>query len=57
MKFLDEYTIGKIHIYKSDRKKWLPAILERVDASQIPKYYGGDLTDADGNIQCLEKVN
>ena len=38
-------------------KKWLPAVLERVDPSQLPKYYGGDLTDADGNPKCLEKFH
>lgn len=56
-KFLDEYTISKINIYKHNQSKWLPAILERVDASYLPKYYGGELTDSDGNIKCLEKIH
>ena len=30
-------------------------ILERVDSSNLPAYYGGSLTDADGNPKCLEK--
>lgn len=55
-KFLDEYTLSKIHIFKCNRNKWLPAILERVDSSNLPAYYGGTLTDADGNPKCLEKI-
>lgn len=55
-KFLDEYTLSKIHIFKCNRNKWLPAILERVDRSNLPAYYGGTLTDADGNPKCLEKI-
>lgn len=55
-KFLGEYTIDKIKIYKSDQNKWLPAILQRCDASQIPKYFGGTQTDEDGNPKCLSKL-
>lgn len=55
-KFLDEYTISKVNIYKNNPSKWLPAILERVDPSNLPKYYGGELTDSDGNPKCLEKI-
>lgn len=55
-KFLDEYTLSKINIFKNDRKKWTAAILERIDASQLPQYYGGDMTDADGNPKCVEKI-
>jgi hypothetical protein len=55
-KFLDEYTLSKINIYKQNRNKWLPAILERVDPSHLPKFYGGALTDSDGNPKCVEKI-
>ncbi|XP_029732332.1 SEC14-like protein 2 [Aedes albopictus] len=55
-KFLGEYTIDKIKIYKSDRNKWLPAILDRCPASQIPKYFGGTMTDEDGNPKCEKKL-
>ncbi|CAO1334850.1 unnamed protein product [Diamesa tonsa] len=55
-KFLDEYTLSKIHIFKCNKNKWLPAILERMDSSNFPAYYGGTLTDADGNPKCLEKI-
>lgn len=55
-KFLDEYTLSKIMIYKNDSKKWLPKMLEHVDRSQIPKYYGGTQTDEDGDPKCMHKV-
>lgn len=55
-RFLDEYTLGKILIFKQDSKKWLPKMLEHVDASQIPKYFGGTQTDEDGDPRCLHKV-
>lgn len=31
-------------------------MLEHVDASQIPKYFGGTQTDEDGDPRCLHKV-
>lgn len=55
-RFLDEYTLGKILIFKQDSKKWLPKMLEHVDASQIPKYFGGTQTDEDGDPKCMHKV-
>uniref|UniRef100_A0A336MG47 CSON000939 protein n=1 Tax=Culicoides sonorensis TaxID=179676 RepID=A0A336MG47_CULSO len=54
-KFFDEYTLSKIQIYRADRNKWLPVLLEKVDKSQLPKYLGGELTDDDGNPRC-EKI-
>ncbi|XP_055323322.1 SEC14-like protein 4 [Sitodiplosis mosellana] len=56
-RFLDEYTLGKILIFKQDSKKWLPKMLEHVDPSQIPKYFGGTQTDEDGDPKCMHKVN
>jgi len=58
-KFLDEYTLSKIFIYKSDRKKWLPVLLENIDASQLPLYYGGTMVDADNNDdpKCAHKIS
>lgn len=31
-------------------------MLERIDPSVLPKYYGGEMTDPDGNPKCLEKI-
>lgn len=55
-KFLNAYTLSKIQIYKSDQKKWLPKILEKVDISQVPLYYGGTMTGENGDPKCLNKV-
>ncbi|CAH1987338.1 unnamed protein product [Acanthoscelides obtectus] len=48
-KFLNEYTLGKIQIFKSDPKKWKPALLSNITPENLPKHYGGSLTDPDGN--------
>lgn len=55
-KFLNEYTLGKIQIFKNDPKKWKKALLENIDANNLPKYYGGDLVDPDGNPKYTTKV-
>ncbi|KAJ6642069.1 SEC14-like protein 2 [Pseudolycoriella hygida] len=54
--FLDTYTLSKIFIFKNDSKKWLPKLLEHVDESQLPTYFGGQMTDDDGNPKCLSKI-
>lgn len=56
-KFLDEYTLSKIHIYKQESNKWLPELLAQVDKSQIPQYFGGTMTDPDGSPKCMTKVS
>lgn len=55
-KFLDEYTLSKIMIFKADQKKWLPQILDRVDKSQLPLYYGGTLVGVNGDPKCQDKI-
>lgn len=55
-RFLDEYTLSKILIFKQDSKKWLPKLLDHVDPSQLPKYFGGTQTDEDGDPKCMHKV-
>lgn len=30
--------------------------MQRVDASSLPAYFGGQLTDKDGNPKCLENI-
>lgn len=55
-RFLNEYTLGKIQIFKNDPKKWKAAILANIEPDQIPAYYGGSLTDPDGNPRYATKV-
>ncbi|KAI9561272.1 hypothetical protein GHT06_012228 [Daphnia sinensis] len=47
----------KIKIFAADKNEWLPAILEEIDADQLPSFYGGTLTDPDGNPKCPSKFN
>lgn len=56
-KFLNEYTLAKIQIYKNDQKKWKKVLREHIDGDNLPKYYGGDLVDPDGNPKYITKVS
>lgn len=56
-KFLDEYTISKIFLFKTNSEKWLPRLLEQIDASQLPKCFGGTMTDPDGSPLCKTIIN
>ncbi|XP_046475305.1 SEC14-like protein 2 isoform X1 [Neodiprion pinetum] len=54
--FLNEYTLSKIQIYKADPAKWKPAVLRTISADQLPKHFGGTLTDPDGNPRLTTKI-
>lgn len=55
-KFLHEYTISKIKVFKSDPIKWKAAVREVVDGDNLPKHWGGDMVDPDGDPRCPSKV-
>lgn len=55
-KFMDDYTLSKIQIYKVDPVKWQTAILKLIPKDQLPAYLGGTLTDSDGNPRYTSKV-
>lgn len=54
--FLNEYTLQKIQIIKSDPRKWQPMLLEIIERDQLPAHFGGTLTDPDGNPRYATKV-
>lgn len=54
--FMHQVTIDKVRIYGTDKKEWSTALLEDIDASQLPAYYGGTMTDPDGDPKCPSKV-
>lgn len=54
--FLHDATLNKIFIFGSDKKQWSAALLEEIDADQLPVHYGGTLTDPDGNPRCIARV-
>lgn len=54
--FMNEITISKIQIMDTNRNKWQKAILKQVPASQLPKHYGGEQVDPDGDPRCPSRV-
>ncbi|XP_069672374.1 SEC14-like protein 4 [Periplaneta americana] len=54
--FLNEYTLRKIQILKSDPRKWQPELLKMIERDQLPAHYGGTLTDPDGNPKYTTKI-
>jgi len=55
-KFMDDYTLSKIQIYKTDPAKWQAGILSLVPKDQLPAHFGGTLRDPDGNPRYTSKV-
>lgn len=56
-KFMNEYTLSKIQIYKADPPKWKTAIMNTIPKDQLPVYLGGTLQDPDGNPRLYSKIN
>ncbi|XP_026473263.1 SEC14-like protein 2 [Ctenocephalides felis] len=54
--FMNEITISKIQIMDTNRNKWQKAILKQVPASQLPKHYGGEQVDPDGDPRCPSRI-
>ncbi|XP_051887849.1 SEC14-like protein 2 [Pristis pectinata] len=52
--FLSEDTRKKIQVLGGN---WKEVLLQNIDAEQLPVYYGGTLTDPDGNPRCKCKIN
>nr|CAD7401319.1 unnamed protein product [Timema cristinae] len=55
--FLNEYTLSKIKIFKNDPRKYQPLLLQIIDDNQLPKHYGGTMTDPDGDPTCPSKIH
>nr|CAD7603047.1 unnamed protein product [Timema genevievae] len=55
--FLNEYTLNKIKIFKNDPRKYQPLLLQIIDDNQLPKHYGGTMTDPDGDPTCPSKIH
>ncbi|XP_018411003.1 PREDICTED: SEC14-like protein 2 [Nanorana parkeri] len=52
--FLSEDTRRKIIVVGEN---WKEVLQKYIDADQLPKYYGGTLTDPDGDPKCKSKIN
>ncbi|XP_076233425.1 SEC14-like protein 2 [Calliopsis andreniformis] len=55
-KFMNEYTLSKIQIYKADPVKWQTAIFNNIEKDQVPAFFGGTLKDPDGNPKLGTKI-
>jgi len=54
---MTQVTLDKLKVYGNDRAQWTAALLEEIDADQLPAHYGGKLTDPDGDPKCPSKFN
>ena len=54
--FMQPNTIEKIRVYGSNVAEWKAALLDEIDADQLPAHYGGNLKDLDGNPMYLSQV-
>ncbi len=55
--FMHQATLDKMKIFGCNKEEWTAAILEEIDADQIPAIYGGTMVDPDGDPRCLSKVS
>ena len=46
--FLKKSTIDKVMIFGYNQDEWKAALLEEIDANQLPVEYGGSVTDPGG---------
>lgn len=55
---LDQVTIDKIKVFGVDRVEWENALLQEIDADQLPISYGGTKADPDGrfDFDAVQKV-
>ena len=54
---MHQTTINKLRMFGHDKREWLPAMLDEIDADQLPAMYGGTLADPDGNPNCPSMVH
>ncbi|XP_037279886.2 SEC14-like protein 2 [Rhipicephalus microplus] len=54
--FLSDLTARKLALYGKDEQAWKKALLEEIDADQLPRHWGGTQTDPDGNPRCPSVV-
>ena len=52
--FFAKCTYEKMVIYTSNKEEWKAALLELVDADQLPKSYGGTMSDEKVNLSHLK---
>ena len=53
---MHQATIDKMKIFGSDKEEWAAALLEDIEADNLPLHYGGTMVDPDGDPKCPSKV-
>jgi hypothetical protein len=54
--FLHQNTLDKLKIFGNNKEEWTAALLEEIEADNLPLYYGGTMVDPDGDPKCPSKV-
>ncbi len=54
--FVAQETQAKMRIFGCNKEEWKAALLEEIDADQLPAFYGGTMVDPDGDPKCPSKV-
>ncbi|XP_046460828.1 SEC14-like protein 2 [Daphnia pulex] len=55
--FVAQETQAKMRIFGCNKEEWKAALLEEIDADQLPAFYGGTMVDPDGDPKCPSKFN
>lgn len=55
--FMQQNTLDKLRFFGHNKDEWAAAMLEEIDADQLPVLYGGTMTDPDGNPNCPSRVS
>lgn len=56
--FLNQVTIDKFRVFGTNKEEWQAALLEEIDADQLPEFFGGTLTNLEeGDPTGFFKVN
>jgi len=55
-RFLAEYTLSKMFIFKADPIKWQKVLRDNISLDILPKYYGGNYEDPPGDPKCTKKI-
>lgn len=50
--FMHHSTVSQVRIFGSNKNEWSAALLEEIDADQLPEHYGGTLKSTDGDPKC-----
>nr|CAH0107616.1 unnamed protein product [Daphnia galeata] len=55
--FMHQVTLDKVKIFGTNKEEWTAALLEEIEAENLPLHYGGTMVDPDGDPKCPSKLN